>query len=241
MRIISNKRMRNGSVIRGECLMIDKNGNIYPCIDNLYHPNPGTETDGYSEIERTIDWLYQNNIYSIKSYLDRWIARRVSTELQNDSTISVDEVIDNVMFCDLYTPCKQTISSIHSAYKVCMRNNGILEKYLKINELQVAETITLFLNENFLRVRAGGKLNPQGTNSIYFRISSHGYNWYHVISNFLWDIFESPNQMPKYIWIGHDEETNPPEIILFEGSSLELLDKFDKSIFVDCDNEILWI
>ncbi len=188
MQIMSNKTLKNGTTIQGECVMIDRNGKVYQCIDNLYHPNPGTKADGYSEIERTIDWLYQNNLHSIRPYLDRWIACRVAKELYNQDC-GLSNIINNVMFCDLYKPCDRTISAIESAYKVCLQNDEILPKYLKLDELHIAEVITEFLNESFLRVRAGGKLNPQSTNSIYFRISSHDYNWYYVISDFLYDTF----------------------------------------------------
>lgn len=240
MQIMSNKTLKNGTTIRGECVMIDRNGQVYQCIDNLYHPNPGTKADGYSEIERTIDWLYQNNLRSIRPYLDRWIACRVAKELYNQDC-GLSNIINNVMFCDLYKPCDRTISAIESAYKVCFQNDEMLHKYLQLDELHIAEVITEFLNESFLRVRAGGKLNPQSTNSIYFRISSHDYNWYYVISDFLYDTFNSIDKMPNYIWVGHDAETNPPEVTLFEGSPQDLLEKFDSSIFADTDNEIIWL
>lgn len=240
MQIMSNKTLKNGTTIRGECVMIDRNGQVYQCIDNLYHPNPGTKADGYSEIERTIDWLYQNNLRSIRPYLDRWIACRVAKELYNQDC-GLSNIINNVMFCDLYKPCDRTISAIESAYKVCLQNDEMLHKYLQLDELHIAEVITEFLNESFLRVRAGGKLNPQSTNSIYFRISSHDYNWYYVISDFLYDTFNSIDKMPNYIWVGHDAETNPPEVTLFESSPQDLLEKFDSSIFADTDNEIIWL
>ena len=47
--------------------------------------------------------------------------------------------------------------------------------------------------------------------------------------------------MPNYIWVGHDAETNPPEVTLFESSPQDLLEKFDSSIFADTDNEIIWL
>lgn len=48
-------------------------------------------------------------------------------------------------------------------------------------------------------------------------------------------------RMPNYIWVGHDAETNPPEVTLFESSPQDLLEKFDSSIFADTDNEIIWL
>ena len=37
--------------------------------------------------------------------------------------------------------------------------------------------------------------------------------------------------MPELIWIGHDAETNPPEIILFDGTPEELFENFDSKKF----------
>lgn len=238
MKILSNKQLKNGSSIHGECVMINKDGSVYPCIDNLYHPNPGTAETEYDEIERTIDWLYMHSINSIKSELNRWVAVRVAKILEEDPEASLDEVLLNVMYCDSYDPCQATKDAVGSAYVNC-KDSEILNRYLQYDELNIAKKIVDFLNERFLRVRAGGKLNPEGSDSIYFRISSHDYNWRSVIEDFLWDTFKSIDQMPKYIWIGHDAETNPPEITLFEGTPQDLINDFDSSIFASDD--IIWI
>ena len=107
----------------------------------------------------------------------------------------------------------------------------------------LAKHITEFLNENFLRVRAGGKLNPEGADAIYFRISSHGYNWHSVIVDFLWDTFGEPSKMPKRIVVCHDAETNPPEVILFDGTPQELFEQYDDKVFAstkNCIDDVVW-
>lgn len=233
MKILSNTITGNGYTLRGECLMLDRYGTVYPCIDNLMHPNPGTEEDEYSEIERTVDWLYANNIRAVYPLIDKWLRCRIASLYLEDSDLSLEDIISDTMYSDIYEPCqaiKDKINEIHQEY---VNNPRQASDDFEIDELSTSRSIAKHLNERFLRVRAGGKLNPEGTNSIYFRISSHGYDWHRVIVDFLWDIFQSPKQMPLYIWIGHDAETNPPEVKLFEGSPDDLLGKFDSKIFAD--------
>ena len=51
MNIILEGRTGTGFTVSGESVMLDKYGDVYPTIDNLMHPNPGTEEDEYSEIK----------------------------------------------------------------------------------------------------------------------------------------------------------------------------------------------
>lgn len=224
MNILANKSTTNGSQINGECVMIDKYENVYNCIDNAYHPNPGTAADSYSEIERTVDWLFEHDIHTALDYLYKWVYARVAHQLSEDIDATFEDVLYDVMFCDAYTPCADTINAVREAYITLRSDADMIERWANIDDTYYAAKITDYLNETFLRVRAGGKLNPQGTNSIYFRISSHGYDWRSVIEDFLWDTFGSPENMPKYVWIGHDEETNPPEVTLYEGSPEDFLE-----------------
>ena len=224
MRILAGKEVKTGLIIQGECVMLDRNGTVYPCIDHLYHPNPGTANDGYSEIERTIDWLYANQIRQIQPELDQWLACRTARQIaQSEDTETKEEVLLNVMYSDLYEPCAAVRQTVSDVYDACVCDSQNTAMLLSLDETEIAGKISAFLNESFLRVRAGGKKNPEGTSTIYFRISSHDFDWRPVILGFLWDVFRSPIQMPQKIWIGHDEETNPPESVLFEGNPTELV------------------
>lgn len=226
-------RTGTGFTVKGEAVMLDKYGDVYPVIDNVMHPNPGTKSDGYSEIERTIDWLYSINATRVKKLLDEWVKIRVAFEMDYDPEESENEIIKNVMYSDLYDPCQAAVESVKKSIQVLKYRPDVFNDILSDSsrELEVAEKIVMYLNENFLRVRAGGKLNPEGANAIYFRISSHGYDWHRVIVDFLWNTFGSPDKMPMRVWIGHDKETNPPETILFDVTPQELFDKFDDKIF----------
>ena len=238
-RCIKNLKNVTGSspIIQADCVMMDKYGNIYPCIDNKYHPNPGTAEDGYSEIERTVDWLISNNIYPVYDYIDKWLRGRLSQEYLADENL--DDAILNVLFCDDYTPCKKILKMIELIWNEYQDDSTtyVVDRDSEIDELYYSRKIAEYLNEHFLRIRAGGKLNPEGSDSIYFRISSHDVNWRGAIIDFLWDTFGGPNDAPSYIWIGHDAETNPPEVTLFEGTFSDLLNMYDGKVFSGSNTE----
>ena len=236
---ILNERSHNGVAIHGDAVMLSKYGEVYNAIDNLYHPNPGSKEDGYPEIERCIDWCYDNYLKPIFKDLDEWIKIRVAQEMDySECANSIDGLIDEIMYADLYEPCKLTKDTIINAYNYFKENPKEQEKYAEKSELDPADKVVNYINEKFTRVRAGGKLNPDGTNSIYFRISSHGYDWHRTIVDFLWGIFGEPNKMPKKIWIGHDAENNPPEVTLFDGTPNELLEYEDTKIFEGLERNI---
>lgn len=225
---------RNGTYVTGDCVMLHRNGTVYPCIDNRYHPNPGTEETEYDEIERPVDWLIANGFLSstIGDQIELWLKARIAILIEDegfDEDADMDEVVNSIMYSDDYRVDPKTRQLIEDIYFWMDLDNN-LESSLELDELDYARKIARFINENFLRIRAGGKLNPDGTNSIYFRISSHGFNWRRNIENFLWDTFDSPDKMPNYIWIGHDAETNPPEVTLFEGTPNDFIEQFDSVV-----------
>lgn len=225
---------RNGTYVTGDCVMLHRNGTVYQCIDNKYHPNPGTEETEYDEIERPVDWLIANGFLSstIGDQIDLWLKARIAILIEDegfDEDADMDEVVNSIMYSDDYRVDPKTRQLIEDIYFWMDLDNN-LESSLELDELEYARKIARFINENFLRIRAGGKLNPDGTNSIYFRISSHGFNWRRNIEDFLWDTFDSPDKMPNYIWIGHDAETNPPEVTLFEGTPDDFIEQFDSKI-----------
>ena len=214
--------------------MLHRNGTVYPCIDNRYHPNPGTEETEYDEIERPVDWLIANGFLSstIGDQIELWLKARIAILIEDegfDEDADMDEVVNSIMYSDDYRVDPKTRQLIEDIYFWMDLDNN-LESSLELDELDYARKIARFINENFLRIRAGGKLNPDGTNSIYFRISSHGFNWRRNIEDFLWDTFDSPDKMPNYIWIGHDAETNPPEVTLFEGTPNDFIEQFDSVV-----------
>lgn len=150
-----------GSVDRtllGECCMLSKYGEIYDCIDNVMHPNPGTEETQYDEIERTIDWILRVPFYKMVSDCTHWIEIKTAKYLKEFPESSLDDVILNIMYSDLYTPCKMCTDIFEDTYNDFVFGHRDINAYANSDDIEISRKITNWLNENFLRVRAGGKV-----------------------------------------------------------------------------------
>lgn len=204
------------------CVMLGKLGDVYSCIENAFHPHCGSKEEGYPEIYSVIDWMISNRVNRGCKAVNGWLAQELRSCYDDmfDLLLAIEFI-----FCGL-TPSNRTQELCTHIWE----NIDSIE-YSKQQKLSYAEQIDFYLNQNFLRVRSGGKLNSGSADSIYFRISSKGYDWHDVIEDFLWDVFKHVNDMPQLIWIGHDAETNPPEVVLFEGTPEELINNADSKIF----------
>lgn len=221
-----------------DAVMLSRYGVVYPGIDNAYHPNTGSQEDGYPEIERVVDWLFQHEIKGVYPALKNWIFTRTAQAI-NDGYDSTDlrEIVNEVLCADIYTPCAQAQSAVEDALYYFKSNRDVYKEFLKSDLLQYSEQIATYLNEKFLRIRVGGKLNPEGADAIYFRISSHGYDWHRCIVDFLWDVFSTPDKMPKRIVVCTDAETNPPERVYFDGSPDDFLNE-DQKVYESLRSEV---
>lgn len=214
--------------------MLSKYGEVYQAIDRKYHPNPGSADEGFPEIERVVDWMYLHKFSIVKDLLDQWVkidTAKVLKDLNEGQEVNEAEVVNEVFYSDIYEPCKESVNSVVLSLEYFKENPSEVDKYSSIDIFPISDKIVSFLNEKFLRVRLGGKLNSTGEDAIYFRISSHGFDWKRVIVNFLWDEFGSPEKMPRRVWVGHDEENNPPEVVLFDGSPEDLLEGTSTVLF----------
>ena len=229
MRILK-ERTGTAYTIHGECCMLSKYGEVFNCIDNAYHPNPGLEEEEYPEIELCIDWLIRNNLGNMK-YITNWIGYRIINAIDEGET-DINDIAENyVFYSDLSNISKESIDLVKELYEDISNDDELYAYYAEdVNEFETAKKIVRYINETFTRVRAGGKLNSRGSDEIYFRISSHGYDWSRVFTEFLWDVFKDIKDMPRRIWIGHDLETMGEEKVLFDGTPEELFDKYDNKI-----------
>lgn len=220
---------------RSQAVMLSKYGEVYPGINNSYHPYPGDKDDGYPEIETCINWICQNNISGVDLQIREWIQIRVATEYhKNNYSLSFKTVIEDILFMDDDEVCSELKSRIYKARdKLFDLPNRKVDEWADYDPSEPAEDIANFINEKFLRVREGGKLDSNGEDAIYFRISSHDYDWRRNIVEYLWDSYGDPKRMPSRIWIGHDLESNPPETVLFDGTPQELLENEDRKVYED--------
>ena len=216
LRILGSEQIQSMS-----CIVLGKLGDVYPCINNGFHPHCGAKEQGYPETYSAVDWMLDNRVNRGCKSVQLWLEQQLKSCY--DDFLGLEDSID-IIFAGI-DPCIrtkemcaklwETINTVNFDENICLEH---------------ASNIDFYLNQNFLRVRAGGKLNSSSADSIYFRISSKDYNWRDVIEDFLWDTFKNITGMPQLIWIGHDLETNPPEIVLFEGSPEESFTKFDSTI-----------
>lgn len=218
-------RMRvlaSGDIRSMHCVVLGRLGDVYACIGNGFHPHCGAKESGYPEVYSAVDWMIDNRVNRGCKAVNKWLEQQL-TECYRDG-LGLEFAMD-IIFAGI-DPSART-------KEVCERLWESIGQVVYDEDLclEYAEDIDFYLNQNFLRVRTGGKLNPSSADSIYFRISSKDYDWRNVIEDFLWDTFKSVDKMPKLIWIGHDAETNPPEVVLFEGSPQDLFGKFDSKVF----------
>ena len=226
---------------RPSAVMLSKYGEVYPGVNNLFHPYPGDKKDGYPEIETCINWLCQNGITSsVSTAITEWLQIKVAEKYQEDPDMSLEDMIEEILFMDLEDVCEDLKHRIHNVYnETCDLSGDQISDRAGRDPLDPTAYIADFINERFLRIREGGKLDSVGENAIYFRISSHGYDWHRSIVEYLWDTYGSPKKMPRRIWIGHDLESNPPETVLFDGTPEELLEEEDRKIYEDLKVMIL--
>lgn len=204
-----------------DCVVLGKLGDVYPCIENGFHPHCGSREQGYPETYSAVDWMLEHRVNRGCKAATQWLAQQLRECYDDGMDLDLAE---EIIFASI-NPSERTL-------EVCQHIWDNIDSYTYSEEqcLEYAEDVDFYLNQNFLRVRAGGKLNSGAANSIYFRISSKDYDWRDVIEDFLWDTFKSIDKMPSLIWIGHDAETNPPEVVLFEGRPEDLFGKFDSKI-----------
>lgn len=217
VRIFASEEIRSS-----DCVMLSRLGDIYPCIENKFHPHCGNKDLGYPKIYSAVDWMIANRVNRGCKAINDWISQQLSSCYEDGLDL---ELAIEVIFASI-DPSARTSEICSQLWKTVDTVSYDISETVKY-----AELIDAYLNQNFLRVRSGGKLNSGSADSIYFRISSKDYDWRNIIEDFLWDTFKSIDSMPSLIWIGHDEETNPPEIVLFEGSPEDLFGKFDSKVF----------
>jgi len=219
----------------GESVMLDKAGNVYPTIDGMYHPPAST-----GEIERTADWLCQYIKPPLFNKFRETIMDWLRIRYANIWFDEPDVIDDRAAFMNalLYTD-KHSEELWQLVQEVAVIADDLDDKQIEEmgqqDENGVDEFLVHLVNEQFLRVRAGGKLNPEPeNNTVYFRISSRGFNWRPVIEQYMWDTFNSPENMPSGMWIGTDKESRGEEIIYFDGDPRDYFsanDWYDMKVF----------
>lgn len=117
--------------------------------------------------------------------IDAWIALMIENSVNyNDSEIEIEshilEELKKLPYRFLYPLSDEDYINIHKKLDNYSDTGSLYDFIddvrLKIN--QISEDIKHSLNQQFCRVRYGGQYNSvSNNNTIWFRISSVGYNW----------------------------------------------------------------
>lgn len=176
-----------------------QDGKAFPVKVHLYAMGDG---DLSSEAEVAAFLLKTNSADTKLSQrvIDAWIALCLEDKVRYDDTEEdIIETIRNLPnelpYHFAYPLSGDELVEIHKAVN---NFNDVETLYDFIDKILIEEFDSLCLgirrsiNQQFCRVRYGGKYNTvRGSNSIYFRISSVGFNWRDVIYNFVSDIKQS--------------------------------------------------
>ncbi|MCL1827802.1 MAG: hypothetical protein FWG20_07205 [Candidatus Cloacimonetes bacterium] len=105
-----------------------------------------------------------------------------------------------------------------------------MEVKLKICINKTREDIIRWYNQEFIRIRYGGKYRFKNDGIIYFKISSDNFDWTYTIQKFCKDNFGVNSD--QYIWVGLDADTKTKLLKqqYFEGAVKDLL--------FDLENEV---
>ena len=167
--------------------MVRRDGKAIPCIQHIYAD--------LSELDETLyaaEWLYQNTIDKETKSLCISLIKSYGCTLERQNVIrGILKDIEKKPYVFL------TAEFINSVRKV-IDNTECGD----ISEL--SKRVESALNEEFLRVRYGGLYNTcANSKDIYFRVSSHGFDWFRIICRFV----NKRQKLIDTVTIVYDEES----------------------------------
>ena len=213
------------SIDRGDTMAnawhLRQDGKAFPVQVHLYAMGDG---DLSSEAEVAAFLLKTNSAdKQLSQYvIDAWLALCLEDKVKYDDT--EEDIIDAIRnlpnelpYHFAYPLTGDELVKIHIATN---NFNDVDTLYEFIDKILIEEFDDLCLkirrsiNQQFCRVRIGGKLNSvRGSNSLWVRISSVGFNWRDVIYTFVTDIYRS--RRISDISICRDPESDNTEVDYF--------------------------
>ena len=213
------------SIDRGDTMAnawhLRQDGKAFPVQVHLYAMGDG---DLSSEAEVAAFLLKTNSAdKQLSQYvIDAWLALCLEDKVKYDDT--EEDIIDAIRnlpnelpYHFAYPLTGDELVKIHIAAN---NFNDVDTLYEFIDKVLIEEFDDLCLkirrsiNQQFCRVRIGGKLNSvRGSNSLWVRISSVGFNWRDVIYTFVTSIYRS--RQISDISICRDPESDNTEVDYF--------------------------
>ena len=198
-----------------------QDGKLFPVQVHLYAMGDG---DLSSEAEVAAFLLKTNSADAqLSQYvIDAWIALCLEDkvrydDIEEDIVEAIRNLPNELPYHFAYPLTGDELVKIHIAAN---NFNDIDTLYEFIDRILIEEfddiclKIRRSINQQFCRVRIGGKLNSvKGSNSLWVRISSVGFNWRDVIYTFVTDIYRS--RRISDISICRDPESDNTEVDYF--------------------------
>ena len=182
--------------------MVRKDGKIIPVVQHIY-ANPENVEESLSAAE----WLYRYTLHKkvkrmILMFIRTWALQELHCTLE-----TIEEAIQKEIAKRPYVFLTERFIEEHweeLASRELQEEQHTLQEYcLKV---------TLALNEEFMRVRFGGKYNTQpGCKELYFRISSENHDWRDAQQIFLRDV--NPNYEELRVVVDEEAAEVNPKIL----------------------------
>ncbi len=198
-----------------------QDGKFFPVQVHLYAMGDG-DLSSEAEVAAFLLKTDSEDKRLSRRVIDAWIALCLEDKVRYDDTEEdIIETIRNLPnelpYHFAYPLTGDELVKIHTTAN---NFNDVDTLYEFIDKILLKEHDDLCLkirrsiNQQFCRVRYGGKLNTvKGSNSLWFRISSVGFDWQNVIYNFVSDL--SSSRQISDISVCRDQESDNTEADYF--------------------------
>lgn len=195
--------------------MLRQDGQYFRCKSHLY----GSQDTDMWETAAAAMFIIRTKSKDIElaeEAIDTWLAIQVAEIADFYDTESdlaqtyIDVVIDHMPYKFEYMLSSQEILTIHTRINAWNNVRSLL-KFIRSHSvssiIELCDKVSESLNQQFCRVRYGGRYNSDtGSEEIWFRVSSIGFNWVNVIYQFASEFKNKLNI--RYISICRDYEAD---------------------------------
>lgn len=195
--------------------MLRQDGKYFKCNYHLY----GSQDIDMWETAAVAMFIIHTNSKDIElaeEALDTWLAVQVAEIADFDDTESdlaevyIDAVLDRMPYKFEYMLSTKEILSIHTRINAWSNIRSLIRfirSFTSSSIVELCDKVSASLNQQFCRVRYGGKYDYDiGSEEIWFRISSIGFNWVNVIYQFTSEFKNRLNI--RYISVCRDYESD---------------------------------
>ena len=180
--------------------MLRQDGSAFPLIHHLYVMND-EDLSSEAEVASFVISSKSKDVDLAEYVLDAWMALMIENLVNyNDTEVEIEahilQAIDRMHYRFLYPLTKDQYIDIHRKQNNYTDTGSLYDFIddlrLKLNS--ISEEIKHSINQQFCRVRYGGQYNSSANNNtIWFRVSSVGFNWANTIYIFASEMLRQLN------------------------------------------------